>query len=157
MTPLLRVRDLRITYRGETGPVHVVDGVDLDLAAGDSLGIVGESGSGKTQLLLALLGLNAGARIAGSIHYRDEELVAAPDRSWQRLRGARIAMIFQDPMTALNPYLSIGTQLTEGVRRHRGLSRAAAWRRALEMLDAVHITAWSSIRMSCPAACVNAS
>jgi len=139
-TPLLSVRDLRITYRGESGPLHVVDGVDLDLAAGDSLGIVGESGSGKTQLLLALLGLNAGARVAGSIRYRGDELVAAPDRSWQHLRGARIAMIFQDPMTALNPYLTIGTQLTEGVRRHRGLSRATARERALEMLDAVHIT-----------------
>jgi oligopeptide/dipeptide ABC transporter ATP-binding protein len=138
--PLLEVRDLRIAYRGNAGPLHVVDGVDLYLAAGDFLGIVGESGSGKTQLLLALLGLNAGARLEGSIRYRGEELVGAPERTLRRLRGARIGMIFQDPMTALNPYLSIGTQLTEGVRRHRGMSRAAAWQRALEMLDAVHIT-----------------
>jgi peptide/nickel transport system ATP-binding protein len=138
--PLLTVRDLRIAYHGETAPLPVVDGVDLDLAAGDFLGIVGESGSGKTQLLLALLGLNAGARLHGSIRYRGEELLGATEPAWQRVRGARIAMIFQDPMTALNPYLSIGTQLTEGVRRHRALGRAAAWRLALEMLDAVHIT-----------------
>jgi peptide/nickel transport system ATP-binding protein len=138
--PLLNVRDLRITYRGTTGPLHVVDGVDLDLAAGEFLGIVGESGSGKTQLLLALLGLNAGAQLAGSIRYRGEELLGARERCWRRLRGANIGMIFQDPMTALNPYLPIGRQLTEGVRRHRGLSRSAARLRALEMLDAVEIT-----------------
>jgi len=137
---LLTVRGLRVSYRGDQGPLHVVDGVDLDLAAGDYLGIVGESGSGKTQLLLALLGLNAGARFEGSIRYRGEELVGASEATLRRLRGARIGMIFQDPMTALNPYLSIGTQLIEGVRRHRGLGRAAALARALEMLDAVHIT-----------------
>ncbi len=138
--PLLKVRDLRITYRSDAGLLHVVDGVDLDLTAGDFLGIVGESGSGKTQLLLALLGLNAGARLEGSIRYRGEELVGAPEARLRRLRGARVGMIFQDPMTALNPYLTIGTQLTEGVRRHRGLSRTAAGQRALEVLDAVQIT-----------------
>ena len=137
---LLTVRELRIRYRGAAGPLHAVDGVDLDLAAGDFLGIVGESGSGKTQLLLALLGLNADAQLAGSIRYRGEELVGASEGRLRRLRGAKIGMIFQDPMTALNPYLSIGTQLIEGVRRHRGLSRSAARRQALDMLDAVQIT-----------------
>jgi len=140
MNALLTVRNLRISYRGERGPLRVVDGVDLDLGAGDFLGVVGESGSGKTQLLLALLGLNDGAHVEGSIRYRGEELVAAPERTLRHLRGAKIGMIFQDPMTALNPYLSIGTQLTEGIRRHQGATRAAARARALEMLDAVHIT-----------------
>jgi oligopeptide/dipeptide ABC transporter ATP-binding protein len=139
-TALLAIRDLRVTYRTEAGALHAVDGVNVDLAPGEFLGVVGESGSGKTQLLLAMLGLNApGARIDGSIRYRGQELVGASERALGALRGARIAMIFQDPMTALNPYLTIGTQLTEGVRYHQGASRAAARRRALELLDAVHI------------------
>src|SRR5450631_4339650 len=138
--PLLAIRDLRVSYRTEAGPLHAVDGVNLDLAPGEFLGVVGESGSGKTQLLLAMLGLNApGARIGGSIRYREQELVGAGERALGALRGARIAMIFQDPMTALNPYLTIGVQLTEGMRYHQGVSRAVARRRALELLDAVHI------------------
>jgi len=138
--PVLEIRDLSVSYRGDTGTFDVVDGVTLDLAPGEFLGVVGESGSGKTQLLLALLGLNAGARLRGSIRYRGTELVGAPAATVNRVRGAKIAMIFQDPMTALNPYLSIGTQLTEGVRHHQGLRRAQARQRALEMLDAVQIT-----------------
>jgi oligopeptide/dipeptide ABC transporter ATP-binding protein len=138
--PLLAIRDLRVTYLTEAGPLHAVDGVDLDLAPGEFLGVVGESGSGKTQLLLAMLGLNApGARVDGSIRYREQELVGAGEGALGALRGARIAMIFQDPMTALNPYLTIGVQLTEGMRYHQGVSRAVARRRALELLDAVHI------------------
>ena len=137
---LLAIQDLRVSYRTESGVLHAVDGVNLDLVPGEFLGVVGESGSGKTQLLLALLGLNApGAQLGGSIRYRGQELVGAGEHTFRSLRGARIAMIFQDPMTALNPYLTIGTQLTEGVRHHQGLSRAAARRRALELLDAVHI------------------
>jgi peptide/nickel transport system ATP-binding protein len=137
---LLAIRGLRVSYRGNLGVLHAVDGVDVDLEPGEFLGVVGESGSGKSQLLLAILGLNApGARIAGSIRYRGEELVGAGERALGRLRGARIAMIFQDPMTALNPYLTIGTQLTEAMRHHQGASRAAARRRALELLAAVHI------------------
>jgi oligopeptide/dipeptide ABC transporter ATP-binding protein len=138
--PLLTVRDLCVSYRADRGALHALNGVSLDLAPGEFLGIVGESGSGKTQLLLAMLGLSApGARLRGSIRYRGRELIAAGERALSSLRGARIAMIFQDPMTALNPYLTIGTQLTEGVRHHLGLSRAAAYRRAIDMLDAVHI------------------
>jgi oligopeptide/dipeptide ABC transporter ATP-binding protein len=139
-SPLLDIRDLTVSYRGESGPVRALDGVSMNLAPGEFLGIVGESGSGKTQLLLALLGLSApGARLGGSIRYRGQELVGADEGTLRALRGARIAMIFQDPMTALNPYLTIGTQLTEGVRHHRGLDRRAARRRAIELLEAVHI------------------
>ena len=138
---LLALRDLSLTYPGRAGPVHVLDDVALDVAPGEFLGVVGESGSGKTQLLLSLLGLSApGARLGGSIRFRGQELVGAPEKALTGLRGARIGMIFQDPMTALNPYLTIGTQLTEGLRFHRGLDRAAAQRRALELLDAVHIS-----------------
>jgi peptide/nickel transport system ATP-binding protein len=138
---LLAIRDLRVSFGTDMGTLHAVDGVNLDLASGEFLGVVGESGCGKTQLLLAILGLNGpAARLAGSIRYRGQELVGARQSTLERLRGARIAMIFQDPMTALNPYLTIGTQLTEGLRHHQGASRAAARRRALELLDAVHIT-----------------
>ena len=137
---LLQIDGLRVSYRTASGPLNAVDGVSLELAPGEFLGVVGESGSGKSQLLLAILGLNApNARIEGSIRYRGQELVGAGERTLRGLRGARIGMIFQDPMTALNPYLPIGTQLTEGLRHHQGAGRAAARRRALELLDAVHI------------------
>jgi len=137
---LLAIRGLRVSYGSGVGALNAVDGVNLDLLPGEFLGVVGESGSGKTQLLLALLGLNGpGARLAGSIRYRGQELIGAGERTLRHLRGARIAMVFQDPMTALNPYLTIGTQLTEGVRHHQGVSRTAARRRALELLDAVRI------------------
>lgn len=137
---LLRIRDLSITYQNGQAVHRAVDGISLDVAAGEFFGIVGESGSGKSQLLLALMGLNSRqAQVAGSIRYRNQEIVGASGRQLAKLRGARIAMIFQDPMTALNPYLTIGTQLTEGVRFHHGLSRRASRKRALDVLAAVQI------------------
>jgi oligopeptide/dipeptide ABC transporter ATP-binding protein len=138
--PLLQLRDLRVSFPGHAGELHAVGGVNLELAAGEFLGVVGESGSGKTQLLLAMLGLNgARGRLSGSIRFRDQELVGAGAAAWQRLRGARIGMIFQDPLSALNPYLTIGTQLTEGVRRHQHLGHRAATDRALALLEAVQL------------------
>jgi oligopeptide transport system ATP-binding protein len=138
--PLLCVRDLSVSYPSRAGTTRALDGVSLDLDPGEFLGIVGESGSGKTQLLLAMLGLNAqGAQLAGSIQYRGQQLLGASQRTLATLRGRRIGMIFQDPMTALNPYLTIGTQVTEGVRLHLGVGRRAARRRAIELLEAVQI------------------
>jgi oligopeptide transport system ATP-binding protein len=137
---LLTIRDLSVSYRGDAGTLRAVDGVNLDIAPGEFLGIVGESGSGKTQLLLAMLGLNASnARLTGSVRFRGQELVGAGERALSQVRGARIAMVFQDPMTALNPYLTIGRQLTEGLQRHKGVSGKEARRRAIELLDAVDI------------------
>jgi oligopeptide/dipeptide ABC transporter ATP-binding protein len=137
---LLSVRDLAVGYPSDHGLVRAVDGVSLDLAEGEFLGIVGESGSGKSQLLLAMLGLSApGAQLAGSVRYRGEELIEAGEAKLASLRGLRMAMVFQDPMTALNPYLRIGLQLTEGARHHLGLDAATARRRALDLLKAVHI------------------
>lgn len=148
---LLEIRELAIGYPAAThsvaradaaGPacVEVVRGVNLDLAAGEILGIAGESGSGKTQLLLALLGLSgAGARLHGSIRYRGQELLGAPAAQLNRTRGTRIAMVFQDPLTALNPYLTIGRQLTEVLLVHRRMDKREAQRRATAMLEAVHI------------------
>jgi peptide/nickel transport system ATP-binding protein len=133
---LLAVRGLRVTYAGPTGTVQAVDGVDLDLAAGECLGIVGESGSGKTQLLQAIPRLSArGARVEGSIRYRGQELMLADEAQLAAVRGARIAITWQDAQGTLNPYLPIGTQLVEGVMHHRRLDRTAARERALGLLD----------------------
>ena len=138
--PLLSLRDLSVSYPTASGSLRAVDGVNLDLAPGEFLGIVGESGSGKTQLLLATLGLNSpNARLGGSVRFRGQELLNAGEATLSQIRGARIAMIFQDPMTALNPYLTIGTQLIEGLQHHKGISRSAARQQAIELLDAVHI------------------
>jgi oligopeptide transport system ATP-binding protein len=139
--PLLEVRNLAIEYRTPDGIVRVVRGVDLDIRPREFVGIVGESGSGKSQLLLALLGLSApGAFLSGSIRHGGTELVGASTATLNRIRGDRISMVFQDPMTALNPYLTVGTQITEVLRLHRGLGRGAALARAAELLDAVQIT-----------------
>ncbi|MHA7834369.1 MAG: ABC transporter ATP-binding protein [Algiphilus sp.] len=138
--PLLRVRDLGVCIRDARGSVAAVNGVDLDLVAGDSLGIVGESGAGKSQLALALMGLSApGAQLSGSIRFDGQELVGMHARQRRRLNGPQIAMVFQDPMRALNPYLRIGTQLTEGMRHH-GIARgSAAQAEARRLLDRVRI------------------
>jgi ABC-type microcin C transport system duplicated ATPase subunit YejF len=141
---LLQVRSLAVHYpaphrQGAAG-VQALSGVDLDVAAGECMGLVGESGSGKTALLLSILGLlPPNARLAGSIRFHGEELAGMPLRRLNKIRGTRIAMIFQDPMSALNPYMRIIDQLSEVPRLHRGLSRVNAEQRALEMLEAVHI------------------
>jgi oligopeptide transport system ATP-binding protein len=140
--PLLQLRSLSVTYGRGGHEFRAVDTVDLDLAERECLGVVGESGSGKTQLLLALLGLNApGARVSGSIRYRGEELLGATATRLASVRGRRMALVSQDPMSALNPYLRIATQLTEGARRHLHLGRRAALARAAELLALVQIDA----------------
>jgi peptide/nickel transport system ATP-binding protein len=137
--PLLTVEDLCI----DLGGVRIVDGVDFALATGETLGLVGESGSGKTLTALALLRLlPAGARIAaGRIALDGEDLVAADEARLRALRGGSVAMVFQDPMTALNPVLSIGTQLERVIVRHRGLDRAQARALAVAALARVGIAA----------------
>ncbi|MFI4913651.1 MAG: ABC transporter ATP-binding protein [Steroidobacterales bacterium] len=138
---LLAIRDLAVQYPADHGAVRAVAGVTLTVGAGECVGIVGESGSGKTQLLLSILGLSAPhARLRGSIRYRAQELIGMRAASLNAIRGRRIGVIFQDPMTALNPYMRIGRQITEVARTHLGLGRRAADRRAIEMLVAVHIS-----------------
>jgi oligopeptide transport system ATP-binding protein len=137
---LLSLRDLRVSYPRERGLLEVVRGVDLTLQRGELLGIVGESGSGKTQLLLSILGLNAArARLSGSVRYAGEELLGAPPSQLNRIRGARIGMVFQDPLTALNPYLTVGRQIEEVLQVHRGLDRRSARHRALQLLEATQV------------------
>jgi oligopeptide/dipeptide ABC transporter ATP-binding protein len=140
--PLLQVRALSVSYPGAHGPLRALSDVDLDLDEHECLGVMGESGSGKTQLLLALLGLcGRAARVTGSIRYRGEELLGAAPARLAALRGRRIAMVFQEPQSALNPYLSIARQLVEGARHHLQLTRRAALARAAELLDLVQISA----------------
>ena len=138
--PLLRVRGLDVGFGAAAGAVRAVDALDLDVEAHECLGVVGESGSGKTALLLALLGLSPpAARVAGSVRYRGEELLGAPRARLEALRGRRIAMVFQEALSALNPYLTVATQLTEGPRRHLGLGARAARARAAELLARVQV------------------
>ncbi|MCC7462644.1 MAG: ABC transporter ATP-binding protein [Gammaproteobacteria bacterium] len=139
--PLLTTQALSVAYRTPAGPLTVVREVDLTIRRGEFLGIVGESGSGKSQLLLALLGLSSpGALLSGSIRYGSSELIGAGTAVLNRIRGDRVSMVFQDPMTALNPYLTVGLQIGEVLELHRGLDRGAARRRAAELLDAVQIS-----------------
>ena len=134
---LLEVTDLAVTIPTEGGRVEAVRGVSLSLAAGQTLGVVGESGSGKTMLALSVLGLLPGAaQVTGSVRLSGTELLGGSEAQWQRIRGEKIAMVFQDPMTALNPMYSVGWQVAECVLLHRKVSRQDAWRRAVSLLDA---------------------
>jgi peptide/nickel transport system ATP-binding protein len=140
--PLLTVQNLAVEFDTRAGRVRAVDGLGLTLHAGETLGIVGESGCGKSVTALALLRLvPAPGRIAaGSIRLDGTDLTELSEPQMQDIRGRRIAMIFQEPMTSLNPVLTIGRQLTETVRRHERLTPAAARRRAVELLDLVRLS-----------------
>ncbi len=138
---LLQAQNLHVRFDTPDGPVHAVNGLDFSLQKGRTLGIVGESGSGKSQSVLAIMGLLADNGSAkGSVCLDGEEILNLPVSRLNRLRGRRMAMVFQDPMTSLNPYLSIGEQMSEVLRLHQGMGRAGAEQRCLEMLDAVHIS-----------------
>ena len=133
---LLEMQGLAIDYPAR----RVLDGVGLRLEAGGCLGLVGESGSGKSQLALALMDLlPETAQVSGSLRFEGRELLGLERRQRAALRGARIGMVFQDPMTSLNPYLDVGVQLAEVLEHHRGMTRSAALTEALRMLEAVHI------------------
>ncbi len=138
--PLLQVHDLEVWFGSGADAARAVGGLGFELAAGQTLGIVGESGSGKSQTALALLGLQAPqARVRGSVRFDGAELLGLGERELNRVRGRRIGLVFQDPITSLNPYLSIGTQMAEVLTWHLGLSRAAALAECARMLDAVRI------------------
>ena len=138
----LDVRDLRVSFDTPDGVVQAVDGVSFSVRRGRTLGIVGESGSGKSVTSLAILGLHdpKRTRVHGRIRLGERELVGLPERELRRLRGREMAMIFQDPLSALHPYYTVGRQIAEAYRvHHRGAGRRAAWQRAVEMLDRVGI------------------
>ncbi len=136
------MRDLATHFFTLDGVVRAVDGVSFDLAAGETLGIVGESGCGKSVTALSILRLidkSAGRIVRGSIMFEGRELTGLDEAGMRQIRGHHISMIFQEPMTSLNPVLTIGTQIAENAARHLGLSKKAARERALEMLDLVRI------------------
>ncbi|MGB8859801.1 MAG: ABC transporter ATP-binding protein [Ilumatobacteraceae bacterium] len=138
--PLLSLRDLRVSFKTPNGLVQAVRGVDLDVMPGEMVGIVGESGSGKSVTFLGMLGLLPGtARMTGSATVNGIEMVNASNKTMRTIRGRQVAMIFQDPLSALNPVYRIGDQIVEMIREHQEMSKQAAMALAVEMLGTVGI------------------
>jgi peptide/nickel transport system ATP-binding protein len=140
-TPLLDVRDLHVTFRSRFGAVTAVDGLDLSVAPGEVVGVVGESGSGKSVSMMSILGLLQGPNttVTGTAEFRGSDLLRMSGKELRRVRGREIAMIFQDPMTALTPVYTVGWHIVEQLRAHQTLSKAKAKARAVELLDSVGI------------------
>jgi oligopeptide/dipeptide ABC transporter ATP-binding protein len=141
--PLLSVENLRVRFWTQRGTVHAVNGISFEIAAGETLGLVGESGCGKSVTSLALLGIlpRAGRIASGTARFGDRDLLKLSDGELRRIRGREIAIIFQDPMTSLNPVLTVGRQIREPLETHFGMDRKAAETRAAELLDQVGIPA----------------
>jgi peptide/nickel transport system ATP-binding protein len=139
--PLVEIRDLRLQFRTYAGIVHALNGIDLEIYERDMLGLVGETGCGKSMTGLAILGLvpQGGEVVAGSIRFRGEELLTKSESEMQQIRGARIAMVFQDPATSLNPLFTIGQQLETVMRRHHRGEKHHMRDRALELLEMVEL------------------
>ena len=138
MSAILEVKDLSVAFHTRNGVVRAVDGVSLRVEAGQTVGIVGESGSGKSVTCYSLLGLipmPPGRIEGGTAVFGGQNLLALSEKELQMIRGSRISMIFQDPMTSLNPYLKIGTQLVEPLRLHQGLDQKTAWRQGIAALQ----------------------
>jgi peptide/nickel transport system ATP-binding protein len=142
MQPILQVERLQVTFRSDDGEVHPVSGVDFVVHEGETLGIVGESGCGKSVTSLSIMGLlpkGIGRVSGGRIWFQGRELTAMTPKEMQKIRGNEIAMIFQEPMTSLNPVFTVGEQLDEQIRLHLGLSKREARQRSVEMLRTVGI------------------
>jgi oligopeptide transport system ATP-binding protein len=135
---LMEVKQLGVQFQTPDGVVSAVNGIGFTLDRGKTLGIVGESGSGKSQSVLAIMGLlAANGRATGEVLYNGKDLISMPVADLNRIRGNRVAMIFQDPMTSLNPYLTVERQMTEVLEFHKGMSRREARAKAIQALDAV--------------------
>ena len=139
---ILTVHDLKTHFFTRDGVVRAVDGISFDLKRGETLCIVGESGCGKSVSALSILGLipkRAGRIVGGSIRFEGTELTTVSESEMRKIRGNRISMIFQEPMTSLNPVLTVGAQIAESLHIHQGLDQKSAWNRAIEMLALVRI------------------
>jgi peptide/nickel transport system ATP-binding protein len=139
--PLLEVRDLKVSFRTEDGVVRAVDGVSFSVSEGETLGIVGESGSGKSVTMMSVMRLiiDPNAQFEGEVIYKGRDLMSLSQAELRGIRGSEIAMIFQDPMTSLNPVYRVGWQIVEQIRAHERVSKQAARARAIELLEAVGI------------------
>jgi ABC-type dipeptide/oligopeptide/nickel transport system ATPase component len=141
-TPLLEARNLRVSFPSPNGLINAVDGVSFSLAVGETLAVVGESGCGKSTVALALLKLvpPPGRIISGEIIFKGQDLLPMSERALRKVRGARMAMIFQEPAKALNPLFTVGDQIAEVVRAHQSVSKKEAWNRAIESMAAASIS-----------------
>ena len=142
MSALLTVKDLKVSFNTEDGVVHAVEGVSYEVEPGKTLGIVGESGSGKTVGTLTIMGLTraANTRISGQAIFDGEDLLSASEQQMRAIRGDEIAMIFQDPLSSLHPFFTIGSQLVEAIQVHNKVSKAAARTRSAELLTMVGLS-----------------
>ncbi len=139
--PILSVRDLEVTFPTDDGPVTAVREMSFDVSPGETLAVVGESGSGKTVTAMSIMGLHPkGTKVSGSINLLGDELVGMPVKQLRKLRGKDVAMIFQDPMTAMNPVFTVGSQISEAIRIHdSSVNKEQGLKRAAELLDAVGV------------------
>jgi len=139
--PLLEIRNLRVHFPTDDGVVKAVDGLSVRVEQGETLGVVGESGSGKSVTFLTVMGLvtTKQAKIEGEILFRGRNLLELPSDELQEIRGSKISMIFQDPMTSLHPFYKVGDQIVEAIRAHQQISKRDAWNQAVEMLNLVGI------------------
>ena len=143
MSDILKIEDLVIQYDTDSGCVHALNGLSLTLREGETLGLVGETGAGKTTLARSIMGLiqcPPGKIVSGKILYRGEDLLTMKEKHRQSIRGKEISMIFQDPMTSLNPVTTVGNQIAEAVMAHEKIGKKKAWEKALEMLETVGIS-----------------
>lgn len=140
---LLSVQNLQVDYSSNGQTVRAVNGVSFDLNNGQSLGLVGETGAGKTTIAKAIMQIlpdHATKRAEGTITFKGQNLMELREHELQNIRGSQISMVFQDPMTALNPVMTVGEQIAEGIRHHQGLDKAHAKQEAIKMLETVGIS-----------------
>ncbi|HEY7281281.1 MAG TPA: ABC transporter ATP-binding protein [Actinomycetota bacterium] len=139
--PLLEVKDLKVHFATEDGVVKAVDGITFSIARGETMGVVGESGSGKSVSFLTIMGLirSKGAMVSGEVLFKGQDLLKLPSDELRHIRGSKISMIFQDPMTSMHPFYKVGSQIGEAIRAHQDISKKEAFSQAIEMLRRVGI------------------